>query len=140
MPTDVGCLPARRERHSRESEEGADATATTPEDREGVVNWIINEKMRYTMRKLIFLFILMLTVGVATKAADVTFKASAPQAVVMGEQFRLTFTVNAEGKDLRVQEMPDFDVLMGPSQSTSYSSSWVNGKSTSETTVTYTYV
>ena len=35
------------------------------------------------MRKLIFLFILMLTVGVATKAADVTFKASAPQAVVM---------------------------------------------------------
>lgn len=58
----------------------------------------------------------------------------------MGEQFRLTFTVNAEGRDLRVQEMPDFDVLMGPSQSTSYSSSWVNGKSTSETTVTYTYV
>ena len=92
------------------------------------------------MRKLIFLFILMLTVGVATKAADVTFKASAPQAVVMGEQFRLTFTVNAEGRDLRVQEMPDFDVLMGPSQSTSYSSSWVNWKSTSETTVTYTYV
>ncbi len=92
------------------------------------------------MRKLIFLFILMLTARVATKAADVTFKASAPQAVVMGEQFRLTFTVNAEGKDLRVQEMPDFDVLMGPSQSTSYSSSWVNGKITSETTVTYTYV
>ena len=54
------------------------------------------------MRKLIFLFILMLTVGVATKAADVTFKASAPQAVVMGEQFRLTFTVNAEGKDIAV--------------------------------------
>ena len=46
--------------------------------------------MRYTMRKLIFLFILMLTVEVATKAADVTFKASAPQAVVMGEQFRLS--------------------------------------------------
>ena len=68
-----------------------------------MVNWIINEKMRYTMRKLIFLFILMLTVGGATKAADVTFKASAPQAVVMGEQFRLTFTVNAEGKDLRVR-------------------------------------
>ncbi len=62
-PADVGRLPARRERHSREGEEGADAAATTPEDREGVVNWIINEKMRYTMRKLIFLFILMLTVG-----------------------------------------------------------------------------
>ncbi len=43
------------------------------------------------MRKLIFLFILMLTVGVATKAADVTFKASAPQAVVMGRAVSLDF-------------------------------------------------
>lgn len=92
------------------------------------------------MRKIIFLFVLMLAVGVVTKAADIRFKASAPQAVVVGEQFRLSFTVNAEGRDLRVQEMPEFDVLMGPSQSTSYSSSWVNGKSTSETSVTYTYI
>ena len=97
-------------------------------------------KMKYIMRKLIFLCIVMLTMTVASKAADVTFQASAPQAVVVGEPFRLSFVVNAEGKDLRVQEMPDFDVLMGPSQSTSYSSSWVNGKSTSETTVTFTYV
>lgn len=82
----------------------------------------------------------MLMAGVAAKAADVVFKAAAPAAVVMGEQFRLTFTVNAEGKDLRVQELADFDVLMGPSQSTSYSSSWVNGQSSSETTVTYTYI
>ena len=93
------------------------------------------------MRKLIFLFVLMLTVGVSVNAANkVSFKASAPQAVVQGERFRLMFTVNAEGKDLRVQEMPDFEVLMGPSQSTSYSSTWVNGKSASETTVTYSYM
>lgn len=92
------------------------------------------------MRKLIFLFLLTLAVGTVARASDVTFKASAPQAVVMGEQFRLTFTVNAEGRDLRAQEMPGFDVLMGPSQSTSMSSSWVNGVSKSETTVTFTYV
>lgn len=83
---------------------------------------------------------LLMLVTAARAAGEVVFKASAPNAVVMGEQFRLTFTVNAEGKDLRVQEMPDFDVLMGPSQSTSYSSSWVNGQSTSETSVTYTYI
>lgn len=92
------------------------------------------------MRKVIFLFVLILTIGASMQAADVVFKASAPDAVVMGQQFRLTYTVNAEGKDLRVQEMPDFEVLMGPSQSTSYSSSWVNGQSKSETTVTFTYV
>lgn len=82
----------------------------------------------------------MLMAGATLKAADVVFKAAAPAAVVMGEQFRLTFTINAEGKDLRVQELSDFEVLMGPSQSTSYSSSWVNGQSSSETTVTYTYI
>lgn len=74
------------------------------------------------MRKLVFLFSLLLFVLVS-EAADVKFTASAPNAIVMGEQFRLSFTVNAEAKDLRVQEMPDFEVLMGPSQSKSYSSS-----------------
>lgn len=90
--------------------------------------------------KWIFLFLLLCTMGLSARANEISFKASAPQSVVMGEQFRLTYVINAEGKDLRVQEMPDFEVLMGPSQSTSYSTSWVNGKSTSETTVSYTYI
>ncbi len=93
------------------------------------------------MRKWIFFFFLLLSAGwMAQGANDITFKASAPSAVAMGEQFRLTYTVNAEAKDLRVQSMPDFEVLMGPSQSVSHSSSWVNGKSTSETTVSFTYI
>jgi hypothetical protein len=92
------------------------------------------------MRKLIFLFFLLLTIALKIKGDEVVFKASAPNAVVVGQQFQLNFTVNAEGKDLRVQEMPDFDVLFGPSQSKAYSSTWVNGQSKSETTVTYTYV
>lgn len=92
------------------------------------------------MRKLVFLFILFITVGSVLKAQEVSFKASAPEAVVVGQQFRLSFTVNAEGKDFRAQEMPDFDVLMGPTQSKSYNTSWINGKTSSETTITYTYV
>lgn len=93
------------------------------------------------MRKLFFFFVLLLMVGFTAKAAgDIVFKASAPSAVAMGEQFRLTYTVNAEAKDLRVQSMPDFEVLMGPSQSVSHSSSWVNGQSKSETTVSFTYI
>ena len=35
------------------------------------------------MRKLVFLFVLFATFGVVARAADVTFKASAPEAVVM---------------------------------------------------------
>lgn len=97
-------------------------------------------KSKEIMRKLIFLFILFITVGSTIKAQNVTFKASAPEAVVMGQQFRLSFTVNAEGKDFRAQEMPDFEVLMGPSESRSYSTSIINGKTTSETSMTYTFV
>ena len=66
------------------------------------------------MRKLVFLFVLFATFGVVARAADVTFKASAPEAVVMGETFRLSYTVNAEGRDIRVPEIPDFEVLIGP--------------------------
>ena len=91
------------------------------------------------MRKLIFLFVLIASFG-ALHAAEVSFKASAPQAVVMGENFRLSYTVNAEAKDLRIPELSDFDVLIGPSTSTSYSSQVINGNMTTETTLTFTYV
>lgn len=93
------------------------------------------------MRKLIFLFILFLTIGTFAKAQNVTFKATAPNAVVVGQQFRLAYTVNADGTDIKLQgEITDFDVLTDPSRSKSYSSSFVNGQSTSETSVTYTYI
>lgn len=94
------------------------------------------------MRKLAFLFVLFLTVGVMSKAADVTFKAVAPDAVVMGQQFRLAYTVNAEAKasDLRVPELADFEVLMGPSLATSSSTQIINGNVSSEVAYTFTYI
>lgn len=92
------------------------------------------------MRKLVFLFVLLTTFGGVVRAIDVTFKASAPEAVVMGETFRLSYTVNAEGKDLRVPELPDFEVLIGPSTSTSMSTQVINGQMTTETAVTFTYI
>lgn len=92
------------------------------------------------MKRCIFLLFLWITANGIAQADEVTFKASAPQSVVMGEQFRLTFTVNAEGKELKVPAMPDFDVLMGPAQSTSHNTSYINGKVSNETTVTFTYI
>ena len=92
------------------------------------------------MRKLVFLFVLFATFGVVAGATDVTFKASAPEAVVMGETFRLSYTVNAEGKDIRVPEIPDFEVLIGPSTSTNMSTQIINGKMTTETSLTFTYI
>ena len=47
------------------------------------------------MRKFIFIVTgLLFLAGTCLKADGVTFKASAPDAVVMGQQFQLTYTVN----------------------------------------------
>jgi hypothetical protein len=101
---------------------------------------IVKSKNDNIMRKLVFLFILSLTIGTTAKAADVVFRATAPSAVVTGQQFQLIYTLNTEGKDLRIQEMTDFDILYGPSSYVSHSVKYVNGQSSNETTLTYTYV
>ena len=75
-----------------------------------------------------------------TMQAQVTFKASAPQAVEKGQQFRLSYILNKEGRDLRLPDLKGFEVLFGPSVSTSFSQSTINGKTTSESSVTYTYI
>ena len=73
------------------------------------------------------------------RAEDVSFRASAPKQVVMGQPFQLTFSVNHRAKDLRAPEMPDFDIIAGPYSSQSSSTSFVNGQRTSTFSLTYTY-
>ncbi|MCD7932060.1 MAG: BatD family protein [Tannerellaceae bacterium] len=92
------------------------------------------------MRKFVFLFFQLTFISFMSFGQKVEFKASAPEAVVVGEQFRLSYTLNAEGKEIRIPDLPDFQVLMGPSTSISQSSVFVNGQMVSETNVTYTYI
>lgn len=69
--------------------------------------------------------------------------ANAPQQVAVGEQFRLTYTVNSHDvSGFRVGQIPQdaFEILMGPSTSTQSSFSMVNGKTSQTSTVTYTYI
>ncbi len=49
--------------------------------------------------------------------AEVTFKASAPTTIAVGQQFRLSYTLNEKGKDLRIPEIKGFDVVFGPTVS-----------------------
>jgi len=89
---------------------------------------------------LLLLLVVLLTGNIAMTDAQVTFKASAPASVVEGEQFRLSYVLNREGRDLRLPDIAGFDLLFGPSTSTSYSQRTINGKTTSESSVTYTYI
>ena len=88
----------------------------------------------------IFLLLFLLQ-GNSLFAQEVIFKASAPKGVVKNEQFRLTYSLNKEGKDIRLpSEMDGFDILFGPSVSSSYSTQIINAKSTSQSSFSYTYI
>lgn len=98
-------------------------------------------KKTENIRILLLLLLVVLLTGSMTRVdAQVTFKASAPASVVEGEQFRLSYVLNREGRELRLPDITGFDLLFGPSTSTSYSQQTINGKTTSESSVTYTYI
>jgi hypothetical protein len=87
------------------------------------------------------LILIALLVTVQGWAADkVTFTMEAPQVVELGEQFRLAFSVNAKGQNLKLPELSDFEVLMGPSTSQSTSFQIINGVSSQSVSFSYLYV
>ena len=93
------------------------------------------------MRKIILFFILVTTVIGAWADGKISFTANAPEVVVSGDQFRLTYTVNSQKvRDFRAPSMKDIEVLMGPSRSTQSSTQIINGNVTSTSTITFTYI
>lgn len=90
------------------------------------------------MKKTIILLPLFILLFVGnTFAESLEFTVQAPNAVVQGDQFRLSYTINTQKvKDFRVGSITDFDVLMGPSRSSQLS--FINGTKTSS--ITYTYI
>lgn len=90
--------------------------------------------------KKYLIVILVCTTAMVSWAQTLTGRA--PGQVAVGEQFRLTYTVNTDdAKGFRAGAIPDaFDVLMGPSTSTQSSFQMVNGHTSSSSSITYTYI
>ena len=90
------------------------------------------------IKKLVTYFFLFFAV-ITTQAEQTRFAMSAPSAVEMGKQFRLSFTVNERGSNLKLP--PDltnnFNILMGPSTGQSTSISTINGRTTQEVSFSY---
>ena len=68
--------------------------------------------------------------------------ASAPSHVAVGEQFRLTYTVNTQNvSEFRAGNIPDeLEVLIGPNRSMQSSYQIINGHTSSSSSITYTYI
>ncbi len=73
-------------------------------------------------------------------AQETRLVMSAPNAVNAGDQFRLTFQINKKGENLKLPELSNFDVLMGPSYSSSTSIQIINGHTTQTHEYSYTYI
>ena len=99
----------------------------------GEVNrqWVVRLLMAFLISHFSFLI-----------SAAQTLTGRAPAQVAVGEQFRLSYTVNTDdAKGFRAGDIPDaFDVLMGPSTSQQSSFQMVNGHTSSSSSITYTYI
>jgi hypothetical protein len=89
--------------------------------------------------KSYFLFILFL-IPLTLMGQDVEFKASAPNSVEEGKRFQLVYSVNKSGDNLRIPEMDEFQILMGPTTSQRSQVQIINGKVSREEEYTYTYI
>jgi hypothetical protein len=79
--------------------------------------------------------------GHALWAQDIAFQATAPSVVSQGERFRLTYTLNAEGKNFQSPTaIEGFQVLSGPTVSSNSSIQIINGKISQSVGMSFTYV
>lgn len=93
------------------------------------------------MKRNILTLILLITAMAAAFADNISFTASAPRSVVVGQQFRLTYQVNsANVSEPNIPNIDNIRVLAGPYSSTQQSYQNINGKVSSSVQITFTYI
>lgn len=90
------------------------------------------------MRKFILSYLLMFA-AIVIQAQSIS--VSAPSQVSLGENFRISYTVNTQDvEDFRAGNIPSaIEVIAGPYTSSQSSYQMVNGHTSSSSSVTYTY-
>lgn len=88
---------------------------------------------RYLLTTFFFLTVL------SARSQDITLQAEYPSVVESGQQFTISWTVNAGGGEWSAPAFTGFYKVMGPQTSYSSSTQMFNGKVTREITYTYTY-
>ena len=100
---------------------------------------IINYKVKGWVKWLLPFYLLAF---LPLMAVAQTLTASAPSRVSVGEQFRLSYTVNTQNvSDFRAGNIPaEFEVLIGPNRSMQSSYQMINGHTSQSSSITYTYI
>lgn len=92
--------------------------------------------MRYLISIILIIFTVHFTIG---QSDQVTFQLTGKSVVQVGEQFRVVYSVNADGDNFSPPSFEGFRVLSGPNPSTSSNIQIVNGAYTRSYTKSFTY-
>ena len=95
------------------------------------------------MKKTLIVYILALFGFIEFNlcAQDISFTASGPSVIGVGEQFRVVFKINTDDiSKFTPPSISGFDILAGPSTSRMSSFNMVNGKTTNTSSTSFTYV
>lgn len=91
------------------------------------------------IKKTILYIIFIFTSIAVANAQGISFTASTKNTVGVGEQFKVVYTVNAQGSAFKAPAFKNFEVLSGPNQSSSSSVQIVNGAMTQSVSFSFTY-
>ena len=94
-------------------------------------------KMKKNICSLLILSVILL--NSVNIFAQFTCSLRSPSEVEVGEAFRISIEMNERPSSQPQFNLQNFEVVAGPSTSMSSSTSFINGKMTSETKCTYTY-
>ena len=93
------------------------------------------------MKRAIISTLFILTTIITAFADEVSFVASAPKSVVVGNRFKIAYEANTKtDSQPTISDVDGLRILSGPHHSTFMSSQNVNGRVTSKQTITYTYI
>lgn len=91
-------------------------------------------------RKLIYIIAFIFTFVYSIEAqTDVSFKTICKKQVSVGEQFQVSYELNADGKDFKAPNFNNFEVIGGPFKSTSSSVQIINGSVSKTNIQTYSF-
>jgi tetratricopeptide (TPR) repeat protein len=90
--------------------------------------------------KRLYSILTLLLIYAEFLSAQVTLKIQAPSVTEVGRRIRVSYVANTQDvEDIQVGEFPGFNVVYGPSTSSSSSFSIINGKTTQSSSLTFTY-
>lgn len=90
-------------------------------------------------RKSLIIFSIFMVVASVLVAREAKMTLRAPKEVSVGQQFAVTYEINARPTDFKTPTFNNFNFLGGPSQSSSSSTQYIHGKMTRTMSVSYTY-